>query len=72
MKNATKQKQEEQKYRVWPVAKRLIREIRQGDFRQTGRVALHGVCAGLYPFLAILLPKLAIGILEQKLSLIPI
>ena len=66
MKDTVQQKQEEQKYRVWPIVKRLIREIRQGDSRQTGRVALYAFCAGLYPFLAILLPKLAIGILEQK------
>ena len=41
MKDTVQQKQEEQKYRVWPIVKRLIREIRQGDSRQTGRVALY-------------------------------
>lgn len=60
-----KSKQEERKYQVWPVVKRLIREIREGDGSQMGRVAVYSLCAGLYPFLAILLPRLAIGILEQ-------
>jgi len=60
-----KQEPEKQKYRVWPVVKRLIGDIRRGDSRQPGRVVIHTVCGGLYPFLAILLPKLAIGILEQ-------
>lgn len=56
---------EERRYRVWPVVKRLVREIRKGDDSQTGRVAVYTLCAGLYPFLAILLPRLAIGILER-------
>ena len=56
---------EERRYRVWPVVKRLVREIRKGDGSQTGRVAVYTFCAGLYPFLAILLPRLAIGILER-------
>ena len=56
---------EERRYRVWPVVKRLVREIRKGDGSQTGRVAVYTLCAGLYPFLAILLPRLAIGILER-------
>lgn len=65
MEGQVKQKQEEQKYKVWPVVKRLVREMRQADGRQMGRVAVYTVCEGLYPFLAILLPKLAIGILER-------
>ena len=56
---------EERRYRVWPVVKRLVREIRKGDGSQTGRVAVYTLCAGLYPFLAVLLPRLAIGILER-------
>lgn len=55
-----------QKYRAWPVVKRLIRDIKRGDSRQIGRVILHAVCGGLYPFLAVFLPKLAIGILERE------
>ena len=58
--------QKEQKYRTWPVVRRLVREMRQADGRQAGRVAAYTVCSGLYPFLAILLPKLAIGILERE------
>lgn len=60
------QRQEEQKYQVWPVVKRLIGDMRRADGRQVGRVIVHAVCGGLYPFLAIFLPRLAIGILEQK------
>lgn len=66
METQIKQRQEEQKYRAWPVVKRLICEIRGGDERQMARVIVHAICGGLYPFLAIFLPKLAIGILEEK------
>lgn len=66
MEKQTEKGQEKQKYRAWPVAKRLIREIRRGDERQLGRVIVYAICGGLYPFLAIFLPKLAIGILEDK------
>lgn len=65
MEKRTEQKQEERKYQVWPVLRRLIGDIRKGDSRQPGRMLVYAVCGGLYPFLAILLPKLAIGILEQ-------
>ncbi len=66
MEKQTEKEQEKQKYRAWPVVKRLICEIRRGDERQLGRVIVHAICGGLYPFLAIFLPKLAIGILEEK------
>lgn len=65
MEKQNKQKKEEQKYRVWPVVRRLIGDIRKGDSRQPGRVVIYTICGGFYPFLAIFLPKLAIGILEQ-------
>lgn len=65
MEGQSKPKQEEQKYKAWPVVRRLVREMLQADRGQLGRVAVYTVCQGLYPFLAVLLPKLAIGILER-------
>ncbi|MGN0167823.1 MAG: ABC transporter ATP-binding protein [Acetatifactor sp.] len=56
---------EEQKYKTWPVVKRLVGNMRKQDARQPVRVAVYTVAAGLYPFLAVFLPKIAIGTLEH-------
>lgn len=56
---------EEQKYKILPVVKRLIGNMKRQDPKQLGRVALYTVTAGIYPFLAVFLPKIAIGVLEQ-------
>ena len=56
---------EEQKYKTWPVVKRLVGNMRKKEPGQPARVAAYTMAAGLYPFLAVFLPKIAIGILEQ-------
>lgn len=47
------------KYRVMDVISRMLEHMWVQDRRQYMRITL-------YPFLAVLLPKIAIGILEQE------
>lgn len=56
---------EEQKYKVMPVIRRLIQNIRKEEPKQLQRVVIYTLVAAIYPFLAVFLPKIAIGILEQ-------
>lgn len=56
---------EKQKYDVFAVIKRMAKHMWNTDFKQYGRIAIYTVFAAIYPFMSILLPKLAIGILEK-------
>lgn len=47
------------------VLKRMLVHLKEQDSAQLGRIALYTIVAGIYPFLAVLLPKISIGILEQ-------
>lgn len=53
------------KYNVLRVIKRMISHLWEQDVAQFGRIALYTVLAAVYPFMAVFLPKIAIGILEQ-------
>lgn len=57
---------EEKKYKTLPVIKRMLVHMGEADKRQYGRIAVFTIAAAIYPFLAVFLPKIAIGILEQK------
>ena len=56
---------QKQKYDVFAVIKRMAKHMWNTDRKQYGRVAIYTVLAAIYPFMSILLPKLAIGILEK-------
>lgn len=61
-----KEEQKEKKsYNVLAVIKRMIMHTVKQDKAQIGRVAVYTLFASIYPFMAVFLPKLAIGILEQ-------
>lgn len=55
----------EKQYKITPVVKRMLQNMKVQDFKQFGRIAVYTIMAAIYPFLGVLLPKLAIGILEQ-------
>ncbi len=59
-----KKEQEEKKYRAIPIIKRLMTAMFQRDKKQLPRIIIYTVAAGLYPFMAVFLPKIAISILE--------
>ncbi len=52
-------------YNVFAVIKRMMKHMWEQDRAQYGRMAVYTVIGAVYPFLAVFLPKLAIGILEQ-------
>lgn len=52
-------------YNVFAVIKRMMKHMWKQDRAQYGRMAVYTVIGALQPFLAVFLPKLAIGILEQ-------
>ena len=56
---------QKQKYDVFAVIKRMAKHMWNTDRKQYGRIAIYTVLAAIYPFMSILLPKLAIGILEK-------
>lgn len=58
--------EQEKKYKVWPVIRRLMRDLRHDQPVQTPRIIFYTIFAGVFPFFAVILPKLAIGILEQS------
>lgn len=53
------------KYNVLRVIKRMAKHLWKQEPAQFGRVAVYTVLAAVYPFMAVFLPKIAIGILEQ-------
>lgn len=53
------------KYHVGNVIKRMLRHLWEQEPIQFFRIALYTVAAAIYPFMAVFLPKIAIGILEQ-------
>ncbi len=52
-------------YNVLAVIKRMMKHLWEQDRKQYGRIAVYTVAAAWYPFMAVFLPKIAIGILEQ-------
>lgn len=55
---------EKKRYHVLGVIKRMLRHMWNQDRKQYQRIVLYTILGGIYPFMAVLLPKLAIGILE--------
>lgn len=64
MKNATQEKG----YSIAYVLRRMTRNLVQQDKKQAVRIVIYTLVAGIYPFFAVFLPKIAIGILEQENS----
>ena len=62
--DATKEN-EQKKYKVIPVIRRLMKNLKEQDPGQIPRIVCYTVLAGVYPFLSVFLPKIAIGILEE-------
>ncbi len=56
---------QKEKYNVLSVIKRMLAYMWKQDRAQFARIACYTVVAAIYPFMAVILPKLAIGILEQ-------
>lgn len=56
---------EEKNYKVIPVIRRLMANLFERDKRQLPRIIIYTIVAAIYPFLAVFLPKIAIGILEE-------
>lgn len=52
-------------YDLKSVLKRMFLHLRKQDSTQSRRIAVYTLIAGVYPFMAVFLPKIAIGILEQ-------
>lgn len=59
-------KKTEKKYKLMPVLKRLISDVTKEYPVQIPRTIAYTILAGIYPLLNVLLPKLAIGILEEN------
>lgn len=57
--------EQKKKYNVFTVIKRMAKHMWNTDCKQYGRIAIYTIVAAIYPFMSILLPKLAIGILEK-------
>ncbi len=56
---------QKEKYNVFSVIKRMLKHMWKQDRGQYGRLAVYTILAAVYPFMSVLLPKIAIGILEQ-------
>ena len=52
-------------YNVLAVIKRMLVHMWEQDRKQFGRIFFYTLIAAVYPFMAVILPKIAIGILEQ-------
>ena len=59
------EKSKKQKYDVFAVIKRMLAHLWNQEQIQFGRIAIYTIVAAVYPFMAVFLPKIAIGILEQ-------
>ena len=53
------------KYSVTSVVKRMLKHMWNSDRPQFGRISIYSVVFAVVPFMSVVLPKLAIGILEQ-------
>ena len=62
---SSKEQKGQKKYNVLRVIKRMLKHIWEQEPVQFGRVAIYTILAAIYPFMAVFLPKIAIGILEQ-------
>ncbi len=58
------QKEIKEKIKLLPVLKRMMKVLVKRDKGTIGLIAIYTLAAGIYPFFAVFLPKLAIGALE--------
>ena len=58
-------KESKTSYRITTVIKRMLKNMWRQDRKQFGRIAAYTIAAAIYPFMGVVLPKLAIGILEE-------
>ncbi|MBQ8624746.1 MAG: ABC transporter ATP-binding protein [Agathobacter sp.] len=59
------EKKEKKSYNVFAVIKRMLIHMAEQDKKQYLRIAIYTIIAAIYPFMAVFLPKIAIGIVEQ-------
>ena len=52
-------------YKVWPMVRRMLKVLKEEKPIQIPRMILYTIAAGLYPFMEIILPKIAIGTIEE-------
>lgn len=57
---------EKKKYDLRRVLRRMMAHMWKQDKSQYVRIGIYTVLAGIYPFLSVFLPKIAIGILERQ------
>ena len=55
---------EKKKYDIFAMLKRMLAHLKKVDPMQIVRIVVYTVLAGIYPFMEVILPKLAIGTLE--------
>lgn len=60
------EKKKRNTYQIWPMIKRMLRVMKEEVPIQYVRMVIYAVAAGAYPFMGILLPKLAIGMIENQ------
>ena len=60
-----KEKKDKKSYNVFDVIKRMLKHMAEQDKKQYPRIVIYTLLAAIYPFMAVFLPKLAIGIVEQ-------
>ncbi len=59
------ERKEKKNYNVFAVIKRMLTHMAEQDKKQYLRIAIYTIIAAIYPFMAVFLPKIAIGIVEQ-------
>ena len=57
-------REKEATYKVWPMVGRMLRIMKEEQPIQIVRIVIYAFAAGLFPFMEILLPKIAIGTIE--------
>lgn len=51
-------------YRVWPMIRKMLQILKEEQPVQISRMIVYSVAAGIFPFMEIILPKIAIGTIE--------
>ena len=57
-------REKEATYKVWPMVGRMLRIMKEEQPIQIVRIVIYAFAAGLFPFMEIFLPKIAIGTIE--------
>ena len=59
------EKESKRKYRPWQMVCRMLGILKEEKPIQISRMVIYAIAAGLFPFMEIILPKLAIGTIED-------